>query len=102
SGGAREPCQRVWRRRAKTPGRPSAVDGTLRTLVVGHGPHRRWMASIKAPREEVRMTTSTLLTNALLIDGTGRAAVHGANVLIEGQSIKTVNPGPLEVPPEVK
>jgi imidazolonepropionase-like amidohydrolase len=48
------------------------------------------------------MTTSTLLTNALLIDGTGRAAVQGANVLVEGQSIKTVSPGPLEVPPEVK
>lgn len=48
------------------------------------------------------MTTSTLLTNALLIDGTGRAAVQGADVLIEGQSIKTVSPGPLEVPPEVK
>jgi len=48
------------------------------------------------------MTTSTLLTNALLIDGTGRAAVQGADVLIEGQSIKTVSPGLLEVPPEVK
>src|SRR5215510_8952977 len=48
------------------------------------------------------MNTSTLLTNALLIDGTGRAAVRGANVLVEGQSIKTVSPGPLEVPPEVK
>jgi imidazolonepropionase-like amidohydrolase len=48
------------------------------------------------------MTTSTLLTNALLIDGTGRAAVHQANVLVEGQAIKTVSPGPLEVPPEVK
>ena len=48
------------------------------------------------------MTTSTLFTNALLIDGTGQAAVHGANVLVEGQSIKTVSPGPLEVPPAVK
>ena len=48
------------------------------------------------------MTASTLLTNALLIDGTGQAAVHGASVLVEGQSIKTVSPGPLEVPPEVK
>jgi imidazolonepropionase-like amidohydrolase len=48
------------------------------------------------------MTTSTLLTNALLIDGTGQAAVHRASVLVEGQSIKTVSPGPLEVPPEVK
>src|SRR5918912_201825 len=48
------------------------------------------------------MTTSTLLTNALLIDGTGRAAMLGASVLVEGQSIKTVSPGPLEVPPVVK
>ncbi len=48
------------------------------------------------------MSTSILFTNALLIDGSGRAAVRGANVLVEGQSIKTVSPSPLEVPPEVK
>lgn len=48
------------------------------------------------------MSTSILFTNALLIDGSGRAAVRGANVLVEGQSIKTVSPSPLEVPPEIK
>src|SRR5262245_65168710 len=48
------------------------------------------------------MTTSTLFTNALLIDGSGQAAVRGANVLVEGQAIKTVSPSPLEVPPEIK
>jgi imidazolonepropionase-like amidohydrolase len=48
------------------------------------------------------MVTSALFTNALLIDGAGQPAVRGASVLVEGQMIKTVSPGPLEVPVEVK
>lgn len=48
------------------------------------------------------MMKSTLLTNALLIDGTGRTAVRGANVLVEGQEIKQVSAIPIEVPPEIE
>ncbi len=48
------------------------------------------------------MAESTLFTNALLIDGTGRDAVRGASVLVEGPSITKVSPGPMEVPPQVK
>ena len=47
------------------------------------------------------MTASTLFTNALLIDGTGQEAVRGASVLVEGESIKQVGPGPLEMPLEI-
>ncbi|MBI3801736.1 MAG: hypothetical protein HY268_32805, partial [Deltaproteobacteria bacterium] len=39
--------------------------------------------------------------NALLIDGSGQAAVHGTNVLVEGQSIKTVSPSPLAQPHKI-
>ena len=48
------------------------------------------------------MTTSTLFTNALLIDGSGQPAVRGASVLVSDQSIQRVSSGPLEAPPEIK
>ena len=48
------------------------------------------------------MTTSTLFTNALLIDGAGQPAVRGASVLVSDQSIQRVSSGPLEAPPEIK
>ena len=48
------------------------------------------------------MSKPTLFTNALLIDGTGRDAVRGASVLVEGQTIRQVSTTPLEVPPEIE
>lgn len=48
------------------------------------------------------MSKPTLITNALLIDGTGRDAVRGASVLVGGQAIRQVSTTPLEVPPEVE
>src|SRR5262249_33154573 len=60
---------------------------------------RRRVADCTAVQEESSMAGITLLTHALLIDGTGREPVEGAAVVVEGSLIKDVVPsghvGPL-------